>query len=133
MECTEIHLNKLVKSIISIFCYWVRTEHEEFILWYLTAILLVLGTHGRLTLSVYMILSLFFTVFRYFLPTLRPEPKSLNLILSACLKELYNINFKQCRNGKIDLFCQICSIISLGKKKNDAPFLNSKPNFKMKL
>ena len=65
---------------------------------------------------------IFHCVFRYFLPTLRPEPKSLNLILSACLKELYNINFKQCRNGKIDLFCQICSIISLGKKKMMPPF-----------
>lgn len=62
MECTEMHLNKLVKSIISIFWYWIRTEHEEFILWCLTATLLVLGIHGMLTLSVYMILSLFFTV-----------------------------------------------------------------------
>ena len=62
MECTEIHLNKLVKSIISIFCFWIRTEYEEFILWCLTAILLVLGIRGMLTLSVYMSLSLFFTM-----------------------------------------------------------------------
>lgn len=37
---------------------------------------------------------IFHRVFRYFLPTLRPEPKSLNLILSVRVKELYNINFK---------------------------------------
>lgn len=116
MECTEIHLNKLVKPIISIFCYWIRTEYEKFILWCLIAILLVLDVHGIITLSISMTLSLLFTiVFRYFLPTLGPEPKSLNFTVSVHLKELQCINFKQSRNGKVDILSDMWHYSS-GKK-----------------